>query len=45
MVVADALAIWVGKALGERLPEKTIKIGASFAFFAFGILMLIDALA
>ena len=45
MVAADALAIWVGKALGERLPEKTIKIGASLAFFAFGAVMLIDALA
>ena len=45
MVAADALAIWVGKALGERLPEKTIKIGASLAFFAFGVVMLIDALA
>ena len=45
MVAADALAIWVGKALGERLPEKAIKIGASLAFFAFGIVMLIDALA
>ena len=45
MVAADALAIWVGKALGERLPEKSIKIGASLAFFAFGAVMLIDALA
>ena len=45
MVAADALAIWVGKALGERLPEKTIKIGASLAFFAFGAVMLIDAIA
>ena len=44
MVAADALAIWVGKALGERLPEKAIKIGASLAFFAFGAAMLIDAL-
>ena len=45
MVAADALAIWVGKALGERLPEKAIKLGASLAFFVFGILMLIDALS
>ena len=45
MVAADALAIWVGKALGERLPEMAIKIGASLAFFAFGAAMLIDALA
>ena len=45
MVAADALAIWVGKALGERLPEKAIKFGASAAFFVFGGLMLVDALA
>ena len=45
MVFADALAIWVGKALGERLPEKAIRIGASVAFFAFGALMLVDALS
>ena len=45
MVVADALAIWVGKKLGERLPEKAIRIGASLAFLAFGAWMLIDALA
>lgn len=44
MVVADALAIWVGKALGERLPEKAIKVGAAVAFFLFAALMLIDAL-
>lgn len=43
MVVADALAIWVGKSLGERLPEKAIKVGASVAFFVFAALMLIDA--
>lgn len=44
MVVADALAIWVGKALGDRLPEKAIRIGASVAFLVFGVWMLIDAL-
>ena len=44
MVVADALAIWVGKVLGDRLPEKTIRIGASIAFFVFAAVMLIDAL-
>ena len=44
MVVADALAIWVGKVLGDRLPEKAIRIGASLAFLAFGVWMLADAL-
>ena len=45
MVIADALAIWVGKKLGERLPEKAIRIGASIAFLVFGVWMLADALA
>jgi putative Ca2+/H+ antiporter (TMEM165/GDT1 family) len=44
MVVADALAIVVGKALGDRLPEKAIRIGSSIAFFVFAALMLADAL-
>lgn len=43
MVIADALAIWVGKALGSRLPDKAVRIGASVAFFAFGIIMLFEA--
>lgn len=45
MVVADALAIWVGKKLGERLPEKAIRIGASVAFLVFGVVMLAGALS
>ena len=40
---ADALAIWVGKILGDRLPEKTIKIGASIAFFGFAAWLLLSA--
>ena len=44
MVAADALAIVVGKALGDRLPEKAIRIGSSIAFFVFAALMLADAL-
>jgi putative Ca2+/H+ antiporter (TMEM165/GDT1 family) len=44
MVAADALAIVVGKALGDRLPEKVIRIGSSIAFFVFATLMLVDAL-
>lgn len=43
MVAADALAIVVGKALGDRLPEKAIRIGSSIAFVAFAIVMFIDA--
>lgn len=44
MVVADALAIVVGRALGARLPERAIKIGASIAFFVFAAILLVDAL-
>jgi putative Ca2+/H+ antiporter (TMEM165/GDT1 family) len=42
MVAADALAIGVGKALGARLPERAIRIGATAAFAAFGVLLLIE---
>jgi putative Ca2+/H+ antiporter (TMEM165/GDT1 family) len=44
MVAADALAIGVGKVLGDRLPERAIRIGSAVAFFVFGGLMLLDAL-
>lgn len=37
MVVADGLAIWIGKVLGARLPERAVQIGAAVIFFAFGI--------
>jgi putative Ca2+/H+ antiporter (TMEM165/GDT1 family) len=37
MVISDGLAIWVGKMLGARLPERAIKIGASVIFFSFGL--------
>jgi putative Ca2+/H+ antiporter (TMEM165/GDT1 family) len=42
MVISDGLAIIAGKMLGARLPEKTIKIGASVIFFLFGIISMID---
>jgi putative Ca2+/H+ antiporter (TMEM165/GDT1 family) len=44
MVVADALAIVVGKALGTRLPERTIKIGAAALFVIFGVVLVADGL-
>ena len=40
MVLADALAIWVGMLLGKRLPEKAIKYGAALAFAIFGGLLI-----
>ncbi|GAA1878226.1 TMEM165/GDT1 family protein [Lapillicoccus jejuensis] len=44
MVAADALAIVVGRALGKKLPEKVIKIVATLAFVAFGILLIVEGL-
>lgn len=43
MVAADALAIGVGKLLGARLPEKTIRYFASGAFLVFGVILLVEA--
>lgn len=39
-----ALAIVVGRRLGARLPERAIKIGAAIAFFAFAVVLFIEAL-
>lgn len=43
MVAADALAIVVGRALGRRLPEKVIRIGAAVLFFLFGAWLAVEA--
>ena len=40
MVAADAIAIGVGKVLGTRLPERTIRIGAAVAFVVFGVILI-----
>ncbi len=42
MVAADALAILVGRLLGRRLPEKTIKYGAAALFGICGIWLMLD---
>ena len=44
MVAADALAILVGRMLGKRLPEKTIKYGAAGLFVLFGVWLIADAI-
>ncbi|HWL43618.1 MAG TPA: TMEM165/GDT1 family protein [Ilumatobacter sp.] len=44
MVAADALAIVIGQQLGARLPERTIKIGASATFVLFGVWLIWDGL-
>ncbi|MGW0433573.1 TMEM165/GDT1 family protein [Micromonospora sp. NPDC003197] len=44
MVAADALAILVGRMLGKRLPEKTIKYGAAILFAICGVWLIVEAL-
>lgn len=44
MIAADALAIFVGKHLGARLPDRIIKVGASFAFVIFGVVLILEGL-
>ena len=36
MVLADALAIWVGMILGKRLPERAVKLCAAAIFIVTG---------
>jgi len=43
MVAADALAVVVGRHLGTRLPERTVKVGAAIAFFAFAAGLFVEA--
>ncbi|MEU4379936.1 TMEM165/GDT1 family protein [Micromonospora echinofusca] len=43
MVAADALAILVGRMLGRRLPEKTIKYGAAVLFAICGLWLILEA--
>ncbi|MBI3989913.1 MAG: TMEM165/GDT1 family protein [candidate division NC10 bacterium] len=44
MVVADGLAIGIGVVLGRRLPERMIKVGATFLFVLFGLLLFREGL-
>lgn len=43
MVVADGLAIFIGRMLGRRLPERAIKYGAAAIFITTGVVTLVDA--
>ncbi|MEU6075034.1 TMEM165/GDT1 family protein [Micromonospora sp. NPDC047074] len=43
MVAADALAILVGRMLGRKLPEKTIKYGAAALFAICGLWLILEA--
>ncbi len=44
MVVADGIAIGVGRLLGRNLPERAIRIGAAVAFFAFGAILIVEGI-
>jgi putative Ca2+/H+ antiporter (TMEM165/GDT1 family) len=43
MVAADALAILLGRMLGRRLPERTIRYGAAALFAVCGLWLILDA--
>jgi Ca2+/H+ antiporter, TMEM165/GDT1 family len=42
MVIADGLAIIIGKVLGKQLPEKAIKYGAATVFLVTGVVTLAE---
>lgn len=44
MVSADGIAILIGLQLGKRLPERSIRLGASVLFVIFGIVLIVDGL-
>ena len=43
MVLADGLAIIIGKVMGKRLPERAVKYGAAAIFIASGLFTLFEA--
>ncbi|MGL5857124.1 MAG: TMEM165/GDT1 family protein [Angustibacter sp.] len=43
MVVADALAIALGRTLGKRLPERAVRWSAAGSFFVFGVVLSVQA--
>ena len=44
MLAAAALAIFVGRQLGKRLPEHVVRYAAAAMFAIFGVWLLVDAL-
>jgi putative Ca2+/H+ antiporter (TMEM165/GDT1 family) len=40
MVLADAIAIVVGMAMGKRIPARTVKLGAAGIFLVTGLVTL-----
>lgn len=45
MVLADGLAIIVGKVMGKTLPERVVKYGAATIFIASGVFILFEAIS
>ncbi|MFC7548898.1 TMEM165/GDT1 family protein [Plantactinospora sp. GCM10030261] len=45
MVAADALAILLGRYLGRKLPERTIRYGAAVLFAICGLWLILEAVA
>lgn len=45
MVLADGIAIVLGRLLGKKLPERAIQVGAAVLFFAVGTVMGVQGLA
>jgi Ca2+/H+ antiporter, TMEM165/GDT1 family len=43
ITASGALAVFVGRVLGDRLPRRATRIGASVLFAVFGVLLLVDA--
>jgi Ca2+/H+ antiporter, TMEM165/GDT1 family len=44
ITASGALAVFVGRALGDRLPRRATRIGASVLFALFGVLLLVEAI-
>jgi Ca2+/H+ antiporter, TMEM165/GDT1 family len=44
ITASGALAVFVGRALGDRLPRRATRVGASVLFAVFGVLLLIEAI-
>ncbi len=40
MVLADAVAVWVGMVLGKRLPERAVKLGGAVIFLVTGLVTI-----
>lgn len=44
ITASGALAVFVGRALGDRLPRRATRVGAAVLFAIFGALLLIEAI-